>query len=145
MTPFEALYVRKCWTPLMWSEVGERSFFGPATIVEVEENMAKVKEHLKVAQSRQKSYVRLRVFPLRVMKRIHVDRKLSPRYIGSYMITRRIGKLAYQLELPQELIRVHLVFHVSQLQKCVKSENKVSTENLKLQDTLEYLEFPFRI
>jgi hypothetical protein len=61
------------------------------------------------------------------------------------MITRRIGKLAYELELPQELIEVHPVFHVSQLQKCVKSEKKVSIEGLDLQDTLEYLEFPFRI
>jgi hypothetical protein len=56
MAPFEALYNRKCQTLLMWSEVGERTFFGPATIVEAEENVAKVRENLKLAQSRQKSY-----------------------------------------------------------------------------------------
>jgi hypothetical protein len=56
MAPFEALYSRKCRTPLMWSEVGERTFFSPATIVEAEENVAKVRENLKIAQSRQKSY-----------------------------------------------------------------------------------------
>jgi hypothetical protein len=56
MAPFEALFGRKCWTPLMWSEVGERTFFGPATIVEVEENVTKVRENLKIAQSMQKSY-----------------------------------------------------------------------------------------
>jgi hypothetical protein len=61
------------------------------------------------------------------------------------MITRRIGKWAYELDLPQELIGVHPVFHVSQLRRCVKSEKKVSPEVLDLQDTLEYLEFPFRI
>jgi hypothetical protein len=119
MTPFEALYGRKCWTPLMWSEVGERTFFGSASIVEGEENVAKVKEHLKIAQSRQKSYadlerkdvsfevgdyIHLRVFPLRGTKRLYMDSKLTHRYIGPYMITRRIGKLAYELELPQELI-----------------------------------------
>jgi hypothetical protein len=56
MAPFEALYGRKCQTQLMWSEVGERNFFGPATIVEAEKNVTKVRENLKVAQSRQMSY-----------------------------------------------------------------------------------------
>jgi hypothetical protein len=57
MSPFKALYGRKCQTPLMWSEVGERSLFGPDMIKEVEEQVAKVRENLKAAQSRQKSYV----------------------------------------------------------------------------------------
>jgi hypothetical protein len=52
MAPFEALYDRKCRTPLMWSEVEERTFFGPTTIVDAEENVAKVREDLKIAQSR---------------------------------------------------------------------------------------------
>jgi hypothetical protein len=48
MAPFEALHDRKCRTPLMWSEVGERTFFGPATILEAEENVAKVRENMKI-------------------------------------------------------------------------------------------------
>ena len=56
MSPFEALYGRRCRTPLMWSEVGEKSLFGPDMIKEVEEQVAKVRENLKAAQSRQKSY-----------------------------------------------------------------------------------------
>jgi hypothetical protein len=56
MAPFEALYGRKCQTPLMWSEVGEWTFFSPSTIVEAKENVAKLRENLKIAQSRQKSY-----------------------------------------------------------------------------------------
>jgi transposase InsO family protein len=56
MSPFEALYGRKCRTPLMWSEVGERSFFGPAKIKDAEERVAQVRENLRIAQSRQKSY-----------------------------------------------------------------------------------------
>jgi hypothetical protein len=52
MAPFEALYGRRCWTLLTWSEVGERTFFGPATIVEAEDNVAKVSDNLKIAQSR---------------------------------------------------------------------------------------------
>jgi transposase InsO family protein len=57
MSPFEALYGRKCTTPLMSSEVGERQFFGPAVIKDAEEQVAKVRGNLKVAQTRQKSYV----------------------------------------------------------------------------------------
>jgi hypothetical protein len=93
MAPFEALYGRKCRTPLMWSEVGGRTFFGPAAIVEAEEHVAKVRENLKIAQSRQKSYadpkrrdvsfevgdhVYLKVSPLRGTKRFHIRGKLSP-------------------------------------------------------------------
>jgi transposase InsO family protein len=52
MAPFEALYDKKCRTPLMWSEVGERTFLGPTTIIEVEEYVAKVTENLKIAQTR---------------------------------------------------------------------------------------------
>ena len=52
MSPFEALYGRKCQTPLMWSKVGEESLFGPDMIKEAEEQVAKVQENLKAAQSR---------------------------------------------------------------------------------------------
>jgi hypothetical protein len=118
---------------------GGEDLFGSASIVEAEENVAKVKEHLKISQIRQKSYVdhkrkdisfevgdydHLRVFPLRGMKRLHVDNKLAPRYIGSYMITMRVGKLAYELEVPKQLIGVHSVFHISQLRKCVMPEKE---------------------
>jgi hypothetical protein len=51
MAPFEALYGRKCRTPLMWFEVGEQTFFGPTTIAEAEENVANVRDNLKIAQS----------------------------------------------------------------------------------------------
>jgi hypothetical protein len=56
MSPFEALYGRKCRTPLMWSEVRERALVGPALIKEAEERVADIREKLKAAQSRQKSY-----------------------------------------------------------------------------------------
>jgi hypothetical protein len=140
MAPFEALYGRKCRTPLMWSEVGERTFFGPANIVEAEENVAKVRENLKIAQSRQKSYagrkrkdvsfdvgenIYLKVSPLRGTKRFHVKGKLAPRYVGPYPIVQRIGKVVYKLELPPKLAEVHSVFHVSQLRKCVVVEKRV--------------------
>jgi hypothetical protein len=112
MSPFKALYGRKCKTPLMWSEVGERPFFGPESIEEAVENVAKVRENLKTAQSRQKSYankrwreltfevgdhIYLKVSPLRGTRRFHVKGKLAPRYVGPYTIIQRFGDLAYKL------------------------------------------------
>jgi hypothetical protein len=49
MAPFEALYGRKCRNPLAWSEVGERTLFGPAIIEEAEEKVEKVHENLRIA------------------------------------------------------------------------------------------------
>jgi hypothetical protein len=56
MLPFEALYGRKCRTPLMWTEVGDRIIEGPDFIKEAEDKIAEIRENLKAAQSRQKSY-----------------------------------------------------------------------------------------
>jgi hypothetical protein len=78
MSPFEALYGRKCRTPLMWSETGERLYFGPDSIVEAEENVAKVRENLKIAQSRQKSYADKRRRDLSFDVGDHVFLKVSP-------------------------------------------------------------------
>jgi hypothetical protein len=60
IAPFEALYGWKCRTPLAWSEVGERALFGPAIIEEAEEKVEKLRENLRIAQSRQKSYANKR-------------------------------------------------------------------------------------
>src|SRR5436189_4667490 len=135
MAPFEALYGRKCPTPLMWSEVGERSLFGPAIIKEAEEQVAQVRENLKVAQSRQKSYsdnhqrnlefqegdyVYLKVSPIRGTRRFQIKGKLAPRYIGPFLINRKVGAVAYRLELPPEMSDRDNVFHVSQLKNCLK-------------------------
>ncbi|XP_073354026.1 uncharacterized protein [Aegilops tauschii subsp. strangulata] len=56
MAPFEVLYGRKCKTPLMWDEVGEHQFFGPDLIRDAEEKVKLIRDMLKIAQSRQKSY-----------------------------------------------------------------------------------------
>jgi hypothetical protein len=161
MAPFEALYGRKCRTPLAWSEVGERTLFGPAIIEEAEEKVEKVRENLRIAQSRQKSYadkrreltfvvgdsVYLKVSPLGGTKRFLVKGKLAPKYVGPYQITKRIGRLAYQLALSETMARVHPVFHVSQLNKSEKEveAKQLPMELLDLQDTLEYAEYPERI
>jgi hypothetical protein len=108
MAPFEALYGRKCRTPLAWSEVGERTLFGPAITEEAEENVEKVHENLRIAQSRQNSYadkrreltfavgdrVYLKVSPLRGTKRFLVKGMLAPRYVGPYQIAQTSGSKA---------------------------------------------------
>ena len=115
MAPFEALYGRKRRTPLYWSEIGESQLFGLEIIKEAERQVQIVRENLKVAQSRQKSYadtrrrelsfeegefVYLKVSPIRGLRRFKVKGKLSPRYIGPFRIVERKGEVAYQLELP---------------------------------------------
>ena len=127
MAPFEALYGRRCRTPLMWDEVGDRQLFGPDFIKESEEKVKLIRDRLKVAQSRQKSYADskhkevtyeigdrayLRVSPLRGVKRFGVKGKLAPRFVGPYRVLERMGEVAYKLELPEGLSGVHDVFHV---------------------------------
>ncbi|KAK1631734.1 hypothetical protein QYE76_006049 [Lolium multiflorum] len=139
MAPFEALYGRKCRTPLNWSEVGESQVFGPDVLREAEEKVHKIREYLKTAQSRQKSYadkrrremtfeigdfVYLKVSPLKGMQRFQLKGKLAPRYVGPFKVLSRRGEVSYQLELPEEMSAVHNVFHISLLRKCLEVPEK---------------------
>jgi hypothetical protein len=134
MTPFEFLYGRKCRTPLFWNELGENQVFGPDILREAEKQVQMVRENLKLAQSRQKSYadnrkrelrfqvgdfVYLKVSPMRGLHRFKIRGKLAPRYIGPFKILEQSGDVAYQLQLPPQLSDVHDVFHVLQLRKCL--------------------------
>jgi hypothetical protein len=161
MSPFEALYGRKCKTLLYWDQTGERQFFGPEIIQEAEEQVQLTRENLRTVQSRQKSYadtrrrqlefkegdhVYLKVSPIQGMRRFKVKRKLSPRFIGPFKIPKRVGEVAYQLELPDHLAYVHDVFHVSQLKKCLRvPEEQLPMEELSVQDDLTYTEYPIKI
>jgi hypothetical protein len=161
MAPFEALYGRKCRTPLYWNQTGESQVFGLEILQEAEKQVQIIRENLKTAQSRQKSYadnrrrelmfevgdfVYLKVSPMRGMKRFKVKGKLSPRYIGPFKILERKGEVAYQLELPDRLSDVHDVFHVSQLKKCLRvPEEQLTMEELNVNEDLTYSEYPVRI
>src|SRR5688500_12661692 len=161
MAPFEALYGRKCRTPLYWNQPGESQVFGPEILQEAEKQVHIIRENLKTAQSRQKSYadnrrrelmfevgdfVYLKVSPMRGMKRFKVKGKLSPRYIGPFKILERKGEVAYQLELPDSLSDVHDIFHVSQLNKCLRvPEEQLPMEELNVNEDLTYLEYPVKI
>ena len=130
MAPFEVLYGRKCRTPLNWSEVGDSQMFWPDILREAKEKVHKIREHLKTAQSRQKSYsdkrrreltfnigdfVYLKVSPLKGMQRFQLRGKLAPRYVGPFKILSRRGEVSYQLERPKEMSAVHDVFLISLL------------------------------
>jgi hypothetical protein len=78
MSPFEALYGRKCRTPLYWDQTGETQFFGPQLIQEAEEQVCIIRENLRVAQTRQKSYADNRRRPLEFEEGDHVYLKVSP-------------------------------------------------------------------
>ncbi|WVZ72599.1 hypothetical protein U9M48_021032 [Paspalum notatum var. saurae] len=142
MAPFEALYGRRCRTPLNWSEPGERVTFGPDLVTQAEEQVRFIQENLKRAQSRQKSYsdrrrrplvfkegdhVYLQVSPMKGVHRFGVKGKLAPRYVGPFKISEKCGPVAYRLELPPRLAAVHDIFHVSQLKKCLRVPRKRST------------------
>jgi hypothetical protein len=105
----------------MWSKVGDRVIESSDFIKATEEKIAEVRENLWIAQSRQKSHVDKRRREL----------KLAPRYIGPYPIIKRIGVVTYKIKLSEQLSDVHNVFHVSQLQKCIRvPEDQVVSNTL---------------
>ncbi|KAK4710700.1 hypothetical protein R3W88_005213 [Solanum pinnatisectum] len=72
--------------------------------------------------------------------------KFSPRYIGPYYILKRIGKVAYELELPADLAAMHPVFHISLLKKCVGDPvSVVPLESMAIKDSLSYEDVPVEI
>ncbi|WMV40919.1 hypothetical protein MTR67_034304 [Solanum verrucosum] len=72
--------------------------------------------------------------------------KLSPRYIGPYKISKRVGNVVYELELPQELAAIHLLFHVSMLKKCMGDPSLIiPTEDIGIKDSLSYEDIPVQI
>ena len=161
MAPYEALYGRKCRTPVCWDEVGERKLFGPKLVQNTNEKIQLIRKILKVAQNSQKSYVDkhrrelefevgdkvfIWISPRKRVLRFGKRGKLSPRYIGPYEIVERIGPLAYRLALPPELSRIHDVFHVSMLQTYVYDLSHVlSRQPIELKEDLTYDEQPVEI
>jgi hypothetical protein len=121
-----------------------------------------VREKLKTAQSRQKSYadrqrraltfeigddVYLKVSPKKGTQRFGLKGKLAPRYIGLFPIVAKRGEVAYKLNLPPALSKIHDVFHVSQLMKCFRAPSKVVHQfrDLSIQDDLSYPKVPIKI
>jgi hypothetical protein len=161
MPPYEALYGQKCQSTLYWDNIGERQMLGPELIQDTREKVRVIKERMSATQSRQKNYadkrrrplefevgdlVFLKVSPMRGVMRFGKKGKLSPRFIGPFEITQKVGKLAYRIALTPDLIRTHDVFHVSMLRKYITNlEVIVEYEPLGIQEGLTYVEEPIRI
>jgi len=161
MPPYEALYGRKCRTPLCWSEVGDRKLVGPEIVQQTEDKVKIIKDRLKISSDRQKSYadlkrhdieyqvgdkVFLKVSPWKKIMRFGQKGKLSPRFIGPYEILERVGPVAYKLALPPELDKIHNVFHVSMLRRNRSDPSHVlPVESIEVNPDLTYNEEPILI
>ncbi|WJX94652.1 hypothetical protein P8452_76049 [Trifolium repens] len=161
MAPYEALYGRRCQTPLCWYQDGESMIVGPEMVQQTTDKVRKIRAMMKVAQDRQKSYadrrrrplefeegdhVFLRVTPTTGVGRALKAKKLTPRFIGPYQILERIGKVAYRIALPPVLSLIHDVFHVSQLRKYTPDPSHVITpDDIQLRDNLSFEVPPIKI
>ncbi|GJV50715.1 putative reverse transcriptase domain-containing protein [Tanacetum coccineum] len=156
--PFKALYRRKCRSPILWAEIRESRLIGSELVQETTDKVVLIKEKLKAARDRQKSYadnrrkplefkvgdqVLLKVSPWKGVIRFGKKGKLAPRYVGPFEILERIGPVAYRLRLPEELSSVHDTFHVSNLKKCLADANlHVPLDEIKVDKTLRFVEEP---
>ncbi|GKC29975.1 putative reverse transcriptase domain-containing protein [Tanacetum coccineum] len=159
--PFEAIYGRKCCSPICWAEVGEVQLTGPEIVQETTEKIIQVKQRMQAAHDRQKSYadlkrkpmefevgdkVMLKVSPWKGVVRFGKRGKLNPRFVGPFKVIKRVGDVAYKLELPKELSRVHYTFHVSNLKKCHANEAlAVPLDGLHFDDKIQFVEEPIEI
>ncbi|KAJ9558426.1 hypothetical protein OSB04_013040 [Centaurea solstitialis] len=159
--PYEILYGRKCRTPLCWNEVGEKQLAGPEIFQITSDKINQVRERLKTARDRQKSYadkrrkdiefqvgdrVMLKVSPWKGVIRFGRRGKLSPRYIGPHKIIERVGSVAYRLELLEELRGVHNTFHVSNLRKCLaEPDAAIPLQEISIDPKLNFVESPVAV
>ncbi|GJU41307.1 putative reverse transcriptase domain-containing protein [Tanacetum coccineum] len=159
--PFEALYGRKCRSPVCWAEVRDAQLTGPAIIHETTEKIVQIKSRIQAARDRQKSYanirrkpmvfqvgdkVMLKVSPWKGVVRFGKRGKLNPRYVSPFKIIKRVRTVSYKLELPQQLSQVHNTFHVSNLKKCLSNESFViPLEELRVDDKLHFVLEPVEV
>ncbi|GKC38177.1 putative reverse transcriptase domain-containing protein [Tanacetum coccineum] len=124
VTPFEVLYGRKCRLPVCWAEVEEVQLTGPEIVQDTTE----------------------KVSPWKGVVRFGKRGKLNPRYVGPFKVLEKVRAVAYKREDPQDLIRVHITFHVSKLKKCYADEPlAVPLDGLHIDDKLHFVEEPVEI
>ncbi|GJY31573.1 putative reverse transcriptase domain-containing protein, partial [Tanacetum coccineum] len=138
--PFEALYGRKCRSPVIWTEVGESQLIGPELVQETTEKIFQIKERCEYAGVARKCFADKRLV------RFGKKGKLTPRYVGPFEIVECVGSVAYRLKLPQELSCVHDTFHVSNLKKCMAEPDvQVPLEEIEIDENLRFVEEPIEI
>ncbi|GJS48027.1 putative reverse transcriptase domain-containing protein [Tanacetum coccineum] len=159
--PFEALYGRKCCSLILWVEVKEGQLIGPELVQETTEKISQIKDRLKAARDRQKSYadkrrkplefsvgdyVLLKVSSWKGVVRFGKKGKLTPRFVGPFEIIEKVGPVAYQLDLPEELNGVHDTFQMSNLKKCLADPTlKVPLDEIQVDAKLNFVEEPVEI
>nr|GEU90888.1 hypothetical protein [Tanacetum cinerariifolium] len=139
-TLYEALYERKCRSPVCWSEVGDSQLTGPKLIREMTEKIVQIKSRLLTARSRQKSYANRRTKPL--------EFEISDMVLLQvpFRILAKVGPVAYTLELPKELKGIHSTFHYSNVKRCqAKGDIVVLMDEIQLDDKLHMIEEPVEI
>nr|GEV98470.1 putative reverse transcriptase domain-containing protein [Tanacetum cinerariifolium] len=155
---FEALYGWKCYSPIMWVEVGEGHLIGPELLQETIEKISQSKDRLKAARDHQKSYankrrkplefsvgdyVLLKVSPWKGVVRFWKKGKLAHRFVRPFKITERIGLVAYMLRFPEELNGVHDTFHVLNLKKCLADPTlEVPLDEIQVDAKFNFMEEP---
>ncbi|GKA93466.1 putative reverse transcriptase domain-containing protein [Tanacetum coccineum] len=132
--PFEALYGQKCRSPICWAEVGDAQLTGP-------EIVKAIAIEFEVGDK-----VTLKVSPWKEVIRFGKQRKMGPRYIRPSKILAKVGTVAYQLELPEQLSQVYSTFHISNLKKCFSDEPLViPLDEIQIDDKLNFIEEPIEI
>ncbi|GKE34687.1 hypothetical protein Tco_1454009, partial [Tanacetum coccineum] len=120
-------------SPVLWVEIRESSLIGPKLVLEMTDKVVLIKEKLKAARDRQKSFVDFRRKPLESE-------------VGDHVLLKVIGLVAYRLRLLEELNSVQDTFHVSNLKKCLGNANlHVSLNEIKIDKTLRFVEEPVEI
>nr|GEZ11910.1 putative reverse transcriptase domain-containing protein [Tanacetum cinerariifolium] len=134
--PFEALYGRKCRSPVCWAEVGDSQLTGPELIHETTEKIVQIKRRIQDARDRQKIYTDVRRKPLEFQVGDRVMLK----------VLSKVETVAYRLELPKQISRVYSMFHVSNLKKCLSDEPlAISLDELHIDDKLCFVEEPVEV
>ncbi|GJR67290.1 hypothetical protein Tco_0013355 [Tanacetum coccineum] len=153
--------VRSSITSSAGIEVGDSQVTSPEIIHKINEKIVQIKSRIQAACDRQKSYadvrrkplefqvgdkVMLKVSPWKGVIRFGKRGKLNPHYIGPFKIIAKVGTVAYRLELPEKLSRVHSTFHVSKLKKCMADEPlAIPLDEIQVDDKLNFIEEPVEI
>ena len=154
IAPYEALYGRRCRTPMCWTELDKHKILGLDLVKDTEEKVQIIQQRLKAVSDRQKSYanlkrkdiefevgdkVFLKVSPWKKILRFGRKGKLSPRFISPYEILEKVGPVAYRLALPLELAKLHDVFHVFMLRRYRSDESHILlVQDVQVQADLSY-------
>ncbi|GJV71632.1 putative reverse transcriptase domain-containing protein [Tanacetum coccineum] len=135
--PFEALYGRKCRSPIMWAEIGKGQLIGPELVQETTKKISQIEDRLKATRDHQKSYADKRRMPLEFS---------VGEFVGPFEITKRIGPIADRLRLLEELNGVHDTFRVSNLKKYLDNPTmQVPLDEIKVDAKLNFVEEPVEI